>query len=347
MKFNNIMKRIGAKLLVCTVVSATVLSGCSSENKKEDTTTTEAENLKYDEEAITAIRNGLTKLESYDQSYIISTQLDEPSSNSEFLTVVDGDVNYTEYSVDEEGNYGTIPYGSQESVSYTLSDYVDKNGTYVIFTGTDEENPYYTVSDEYSKFISNRKTMWVSYMIDKFTECYEYSHTTIDVMDKDVELTLYECKLPSEYAQKILGVGSVGLYDAIVANTEDDGIKNLCQYYSDNSAYTLACSDANMLIGIDSAGYLRYVGLEVGGLGTSLYYTSVIVEMNNTEVRDEIDTTTAKNFETLYKDLADYCSQYTSVEEAMQSMGEDSDTSDIDPTDTEEENTTDSDTVNN
>ena len=317
------MKKNLALILVATMCVG-LFAGCG----KTETKTNQTEEKKYDKEAIADIRSGLDKLNNYDKSYIITTQLDEPKSTSEFLTVVDGDVNYTEYSVDEEGNYGTITYGSQESVSYTLSDYVDKDGNYVILAGDDEENPYYTISDDYSKLISNRKNMWVEYMIDKFTECYKYTTTTITLLDKDVDITLYQCKLPSKDIQTILGVGSVGIYDAIINNTKDENIKKLFQYYYDTSAYTLACSDANVLVGVDSNGYLCYVGIEVGGLGTNLYYTSVVVNMDNTEIRDAIDTSTAKNFETLYTELAEYCSQYDTIEEAMESMAQSSSTED-------------------
>lgn len=303
-------------LTLCSLCLVT-LCGCSSD--KEDLTTEVAE-MQYDKTCIQNIQDGIDKLKTLDSSYIISTQLDEPKSTSEFLTVVDGNVNYTEYSVDENGEYGTISYGSSESITYTLSDYVSEDGVYALITGDDEENPYYTISDDYSNLVTHRSTMWVDYMLDKFTECYEYSNTTITLIDEDVDLTLYQCKLPSEYVQTILGVGSVGIYKDIVNNTENDNIRNLFQYYLDNSEYTLACSDANVLVGIDKDGLLRYMGLEVGGLGTNLYFTSVVVDTKNTEVRQSVDISNAKPFETLYTDLADYCAKYDTVEDALETI---------------------------
>ena len=124
--------------------------------------------------------------------------------------------------------------------------------------------------------------------------------------------------MSDEYIKKL------DLPQMVVNNTDNDNIRNLFQYYLDNSEYTLACSDANVLVGIDNDGLLRYMGLEVGGLGTNLYFTSVVVDTNNKEVRTNVDISNAKTFESLYTDLADYCAKYDTIEDALESISYDS-----------------------
>lgn len=80
-------------------------------------------------------------------------------------------------------------------------------------------------------------------------------------------------------------------------------------------------SDANVMLGVDANGCLRYMGLETGGLGQRMYYTKVLINPNNTNFRDLPDTSGAVALRENFVDTADYVAGFDSYEEAMHELG--------------------------
>ena len=135
--------------------------------------------------------------------------------------------------------------------------------------------------------------------------------------------TSYKVKVPASVVKDVLGVSTYGVYKTI----EDDkdtsaNIKKLCSYYLEDLDMNLTFSDANVILGIDSDGILKYACLEVGGLGTRLYYTKAVVATKNSNVRSTPDFTNAQTYASSLSDLADYVADYDSYDEAVKALNE-------------------------
>ena len=94
----------------------------------------------------------------------------------------------------------------------------------------------------------------------------------------------------------------------------------MCDYYIDDFDFRLVTSDANVYIGVDINGVLRYMCLEVGGLGARLYMTKIVVELGNSNPRDLPDFSTAVDFSVTLSDLADFVASYDSYEDALDAL---------------------------
>ena len=99
----------------------------------------------------------------------------------------------------------------------------------------------------------------------------------------------------------------------------------------------LTFSDANVTFGIDPNGILRFVGIEVGGLGSRLYMTKVVVATSNPNIRDNPDLSGAKAYSSILSEPAELIVDCDTYEEAAEKLGEyidslneSSDTSDTD-----------------
>lgn len=103
------------------------------------------------------------------------------------------------------------------------------------------------------------------------------------------------------------------------------------------SQMLMTFSDANIMLGVDANGCLRYMGLETGGLGQRMYYTKVLINPNNTNFRDLPDTSGAVALRENFVDTADYVAGFDSYEEAMHELGyhDDVESSDVEVVGTE------------
>ena len=79
-------------------------------------------------------------------------------------------------------------------------------------------------------------------------------------------------------------------------------------------------SDANVMLGVDASGCLRYMGFETGGLGQRMYYTKVLINPNNTNFRDLPDLSGAVALRENYVETADYVAGFSSYEDAMHAL---------------------------
>lgn len=297
-------------LCLCLVVGLVGLTACNKSNG-------------IDSNAKKAIEEGLNKLHSYDKPYLVSNVLEAADGTINSIEInVDGE-NYTEYPLDSDGNIGTIPFGESADTQYLLYDWLTKDKKYYSVTSDESNNvKYYSFPSDYGVSMYDRTDMYVSYMLEHFTSIKEYDNKTANIGNGDEDFKIYKCELPSEYAEHILGIGSYGIYDSIKKNTSDDNIKKFCGYYLDELSKTLTCSDAEVLIGISNDGVLKYVNIEVGGIGSNLYLTKCVVTNDDVETRSKPDLSDAEDFETTLKEQADYIASFDSYDEAIKALNE-------------------------
>ena len=279
---------------------------------------------KVDSNAKKAIEDGLKQLQEYDKNYLVSNVLEASDGTINSIEInVDGE-NYTEYPLDSDGNIGTISFGESADTQYLLYDWLTKDKKYYSVASEGEDVVYYSFPEDYGVSMYDRTDLYVSYMLKHFTSIREYDSKTANIVNGDEDFKVYKCELPAEYAEHILGLGSYGIYESIEKDTSDDNIKKLCGFYLEELGRTMTCSDAEVLIGIAGDGMLKYVNIEVGGIGNNLYLTKCVVTNDNVETRNKPDLSEAKKFETTLKDTADSVASYDNYDDAVKAMNEES-----------------------
>lgn len=291
------------KVLALLLLGALGVSGCGSATSITGT---------VDKKALTEVKEALTKLEEKEEEgYQVSNVLQAPDGNLCYVELVKGEESYTEYPVDENGNYGTIPFQDAEEAEYILVDWQNDSGSY----SYKEDGSWLEYPTEYHKTLENRRSMHLGQYIDKLKSLEEKETVTVDIGMGEEEMVVYSGQLESGYAREILGVSSEVLYSSILGSTTNENIKNLVRYYLDDISYTMVFSDANLLIGVVD-GVLRYVQLEVGGLGTTMSLSKAVFT-RDIEFRESPDLSSTKPYETDLQELADYVAGYDSYEEAL------------------------------
>ena len=225
------------------------------------------------------VQSALAKLKGYAPDYMVSTVLDAPGGGSVYIEVQCKDGNYTEYSVDEDGNLGVVDYENMsEGVNYLLTDWITTDGKmYTMQENEDGNGVFERLPNKYAELCSSRRYLYVDKMLDFFTETEYQEALTVDIGNGDEEIALYRCKLPSSVVKDILGIGTYGLYSSIhEENSGNSSIVKLCDYYLEDYDMNLVFSDAIVVLGI-SGGMLKYMTMEVGGLGMRLYLTKAII----------------------------------------------------------------------
>ena len=270
------------------------------------------------------VKDAAEKLNSTYTDYIIATTLEAPDGDTQYLEVKHEDTSYTEYSVNDDNQVGTIAYGSADSITYSLTDWLTKDGKYYMFGADNDGNSVtYSLPIAYKDLVSDRVMLYANKFIDNATAIEKYDDLTLDLGDGSRTYTSYKVKVPASTVKDILGASTYGVYKTV----EDDkdtsaNIKKLCSYYLEDLNMNLTFSDANVIFGIDSDGILKYACLEVGGLGTRLYYTKAVVATKNSNVRSTPDFTNVKTYASSLSDLADYVANYDSYEDAVKSLNE-------------------------
>lgn len=282
------------------------------------------ETAQLNSEYVTAVKDAAAKLNSTYTDYIVTTTLEAPDGDTQYLEVKHEDTSYTEYSVSDDNEVGTIAYGSADSITYSLTDWLTKDGKYYMFgSDNDGKSVTYSLPTAYKDLVSDRVMLYANKFVDNALSIEKYDDLTLNLGDGSQTYTSYKVKVPASVVKDVLGVSTYGVYKTI----EDDkdtsaNIKKLCSYYLEDLDMNLTFSDANVILGIDSDGILKYACLEVGGLGTRLYYTKAVVATKNSNVRSTPDFTNAQTYASSLSDLADYVADYDSYDEAVKALNE-------------------------
>jgi hypothetical protein len=282
------------------------------------------ETAQLNSEYVTAVKDAAAKLNSTYTDYIVTTTLEAPDGDTQYLEVKHEDTSYTEYSVSDDNEVGTIAYGSSDSITYSLTDWLTKDGKYYMFgSDNDGKSVTYSLPTAYNDLVSDRVMLYANKFVDNALSIEKYDDLTLNLGDGSQTYTSYKVKVPASVVKDVLGVSTYGVYKTI----EDDkdtsaNIKKLCSYYLEDLDMNLTFSDANVILGIDSDGILKYACLEVGGLGTRLYYTKAVVATKNSNVRSTPDFTNAQTYASSLSDLADYVADYDSYDEAVKALNE-------------------------
>lgn len=282
------------------------------------------ETAQLNSEYVTAVKDAAAKLNSTYTDYIVTTTLEAPDGDTQYLEVKHEDTSYTEYSVSDDNEVGTIAYGSSDSITYSLTDWLTKDGKYYMFGSDNDGNSVtYSLPTAYKDLVSDRVMLYANKFVDNALSIEKYDDLTLNLGDGSQTYTSYKVKVPASVVKDVLGVSTYGVYKTIDDDKDTSAnIKKLCSYYLEDLDMNLTFSDANVILGIDSDGILKYACLEVGGLGTRLYYTKAVVATKNSNVRSTPDFTNAQTYASSLSDLADYVADYDSYDEAVKALNE-------------------------
>lgn len=309
-------KLIALGLIVCVVG----LSACGRGSSEE----VQNDSVSLNQDFVKTVKDAAHKLKDTYTDYIIANTVEAPDGNMEYLDIVHGDSSYTEYSVDSDDNLGTLTWGSSESMTYTMTDWLNSDGKYYMFTTDDAgESLVYSFPDSYTNYVSGRSTLNIDYLLDHAYSIEEYEPAELDLGGGVEEYTTYRFWVGSDCLPDLLGASSYGVYKSIMEEQgAEENVVSLCKYYLEDLQMDLTFSDANVVVGIDQDGILKYMCLEVGGLGTRMYLTKAVVAVRNDNARETPDFSGAVPFSSSLKDLADYVASFGSYEEAMNSLAE-------------------------
>lgn len=299
--------------LALTLILAMSLCACG-----QSTTSTSSLNKEY----VDVVKNAAVKLNETYTDYIITTTLNAPDGDTEFIEVVHDDISYTEYSIDADSNLGTLSYGSSDTMSYVLTDWLDSDGKYYIFSSDETGgNVTYYMPDTYKKYVEDRIYLHVNDLLDNATEIKPYDDITLNLGNGDETFKTYKIKVKGDSLKEILGSSSYGVYKSIVDDKESDAnVSKLCEYYLEDLNMSLTFSDSNVIVGIDSDGILKYICLETGGLGTRLYFTKAVVSTRNSNLRGTPEFKSAVDYRTTLTDLATYVADYDNYDDALKAL---------------------------
>lgn len=304
------MRRIKS-VIVSLFVAVLLLSGCGSTEKIEGS------------EYLRVLQTAVDNLSSFETPYIISTVVEASNEYTQYIECVNGDVSYTEYSIDADGNFGTLEYGSQSSISYVLNDWLDADGKYYLFTTNEAGEDTIYVVDNYKDTIDSRVNMYGEDLLKGVLSVEKIDDMTIDLGQGMELFSVYRCKISSDVIKDVLGAPSLGIYKALKSSAESgSNLDSLLQYYIEDFDMTLTFSDANVIFGIDKNNCLKYLVIEVGGLGSRMYVTKAVVETNNENLRETPDFRGAVPFSNTLLELADYVANFDSYEDALNAVGE-------------------------
>lgn len=300
------MKKFGALFLtVCLML--TMLAGCN-----------EAEvNQSYKNEIAAAAK----KLNDTYTNYIIETTIEFGQDGKMYIEVVKGDDIYTEYSVDEDGRMGMIPYGSDDTISYAMVDWTH-DGTYYGIGSYEDEDVFIKFPDSFAKkYAHDREMLFVNRLLAGAKEITVRGDMQIETVTGLETYKSYKIIVSSSTMSEILGYDSVGVYKSMKESEKSgSNITKLCDFYLEELEPTLACSDGTIIVGIDQNGILKFMSFELGGLGTRMYMSKVVVDVSNQNVRETPDFTKSVPLSTTMTEMAEFIAPYKTHDEIVNAL---------------------------
>lgn len=258
--------------------------------------------LQEDKKYKDLITDAADKLVS-NESYLISSSFEEPTDTTFFIEWVNNGDSYTEYSYEEsedgEAVFGKTEFGQSEDTEYVRTDWLTKEGDAYCFVG----DTTYKYPSSYTPYIDDRNAMYINDLVKAGENFEQGEDFTFAIGEEQLNCKTYTFEVPSDVVESVVGVNTYGLYEAVAKDcgSGDEAVKDLMKSYLKDLEMPMTCSDGIISVGIDQNGVLRYMSLECGGIGSKLYYTKVVVELNQIEVDSRPDFTGALSFKDSFK----------------------------------------------
>lgn len=278
-----------------------------------------------DQELRDVIDSAIKGLAEYSEDYMVSASISMPSETTYYLEVNDSNGSYTQYSMDDSGALGKVSYEAADNTNFMLFDWItpDGKGYLVNQNYTEGENSQWLVLPlDYSKNLLDRKVLYLNKLQTGMSNFEKDEVIQVDLGNGDVDLQLYNCTISSDVVAEVLGIDTLGLYQAISSESKtknDASVTELMDKYISELEMNLVFSDAKATIGVND-GVVRYLKMEVGGLGSRMTSTKVVLDSDSSVSYDTPDFSSQEAYYTSVKELADYVAEYDTYEDAMNDL---------------------------
>lgn len=301
-------KKLFSLCLVATMLVGLVACGEKKEEKK----------VSVDETAKTELQASVEGLKNL-KEYVITTGIEMPSSLSSYIEVVRENFNYTEYPVDAEGNI--VDAASDEAGnSYMLADWMSADNFYTYSTDSEGNVGFYILPKSYKEICQGRTTLYMDIILNGLTELKKTETKTSNLGDGDKEYQMYEGVITSDAVRKLVEPNSYSLYDCLEKDYKESN-PNVSKYgklVKEDLDFNLVYGDGRVTFAV-SDGVIRSYTIEIGGLGTRMYYTKSVIT-NETECREEPDFSGAKDYTISIQSMADMVAKYDTYGDALKAM---------------------------
>lgn len=276
-----------------------------------------------DADAKKAVENAAKKLNDTYTNYIISNTMEFYGTGSEFIEVVKDNDIYTEVSLGDEGDVGQIPYGSADSVSYALIDWTHE-GQFYSFTYEEDGATIYKFPENFgTKYNHDREMLWANRALAGATEIVKVDDMQLTLNGTTETYSAYRLKVKADTVMQLLSSNSWGVYSSVKeAEKSSSNVSKLCDFYMKSTEMERTYSDAYITYAIDADGILKFMSLEVGGLGEMMYYTKAVVDVRNQNVRETPDFSTTVPLVSTMTELADFVAQYPDYDSAVKALND-------------------------
>lgn len=302
-----------AVLLLCAMVLG-LLAGCNNQAGQGGSV-----NSQYKQEIASAAQ----KLSDTYTNYVISTNIEFAENSQEYIEVVKGSDIYTEFSISDDGTVGGVSYGSEDTISYALADWTH-DGTYYSIGYDEAGEIMYKFPENYAtKYNNDREMLWVNKILAGATKIESYKDLELTLAGNKETFKAYHITVSAQTVMELLSSDLYGVYMS-VKDSEKSGsnISKLCDFYLEDTRLSRTYSEGRVIVAIDQDGILKFMSLETGGLGRTMYVTKAVVDVRNQNVRDTPDFTGAIPVVSTMAELADFVAQYPDYDSALNALQE-------------------------
>ena len=270
---------------------------------------------------ISVLEDALANLKKKD-NYIISTLVNAPMGMTSYIEYVTPE--YSATMVDDNNIEKAYQEIDLSTATFRINDVIKDGHLYFLYNeATDEgaiEQSIYQAPDSYAKICDSRRYMFFDWVVKDLKDLEFAENVETDLGNGTVSLDVYKGKLSADVVKKILGNGTVGLYQCVQDETDSEGLKKLMGWLIDDIDFTLVYSDANVLVGVVD-GSLAYLNFELGGLGTKMYVTKCFIENTDVVSSTELpDFNGAIPYEELYASYGEMALDFDSLDEMYNNL---------------------------
>jgi len=276
------------KVFAVLLVMAFGLTACSSSSASVESFVPRTDS------DMQVIQSAYNKLKDY-PNYIVDYELERGDSFLYSLAIRNNDAIYTEYPINDEGVLGTEKFGNGSK--YILAEYRFPSGDWYSFfnTGTCKYPKAYKeyrdgVADVYIDVVlDNTKSIIKSDELASFDTVYGHEDMSYYILDLNPECFKY-----------ILGSNSYGEYASVRDESISENMTRYCEWMQLETSNQFACGALRAYVYLDNKDRYRGITFEASGTGDVVYYTGLIVDLDNQTIREAPDVS---NYETFVESI--------------------------------------------
>lgn len=265
------------KLLVILVMLLVVLSGCSVDTSVD---------TGLREEVLTA-RDNLLKY----PDYIISNTYEQASGVTTNLVVKHDNIQYIEYPITEAGEIESRDF--EDGGKYGLSEYRFADGTWYQFT----DMALQKLPKDYGVYRDDARVMYIDILLDNAVSIISGGEVEMPTSYGNETFNCINLEVDSSVMKLLFGMPSYGMFKSANTSTTSKDIKKYTDWVvEDMNLLHTYTPTSRAVVMIDSQNRLRGVSAEARGGGTVSYLTSMVVALDNPNVRQDPDVSNATSF---------------------------------------------------